>query len=448
MTRHDTHGIALSTTRAEAVAAYDRALALFNGFRRDPLAVIGQALEQDPDFVAGHLLRAGLLLGSFDSLVVPMAGACLEAAAACGTQPNVRERSLLGALRTWVMQGLDAGNRALDRHLVDHPRDLFALQLAHLGDLMLGRTLMLRDRMARMDGIWHAGEPGHAYVMAMQAFGLEENADLAQAEALGLQALELQPHNTWAVHAVAHVHETSGRSDQGLRWLEGTRPRWRSDNILSVHLHWHLALCRLACEGAASALRLYDEAIAPTPESLAMNLSDATALLWRLHLRGVDGGARWAALADRWLQRAAWGRTAFTDLHAALSLAMAGSDAVNRDFTAALEAARFGRTAALPWDLVVRPAHQAFADYVAGDHGACADRLLGVLPVLQAVGGSHAQRELVLLTAASAAERGGDLALAQALERQRTALRRLAGRALRPDPWPVSSHELPSAAFA
>lgn len=451
MTRQDAHGIALSTTSAAAAAAYDHALALFNGFRRDPLAVIGQALEQEPDFIAGHLLRAGLMLGSFDGQLVPMAGACLEAAAACSSKPNARECSLLGALRIWVMQGLDAGNRALDRHLVDHPRDLFALQLAHLSDLMLGRTLMLRDRVARMSGTWRDGEPGHAYLLAMQAFGLEENADLARAEALGLQALELQPHNTWAVHAVAHVYETSGRSSEGRHWLEGTRPRWRQDNILSVHLHWHLALFRLASEGPASALQLYDEAIAPTPESLAMNLSDATALLWRLHLRGVDGGARWAALAERWLQRAAWGRTAFTDLHAALSLAMAGRDADNRALVAGLDEAAAGRAAGLPWQLVVRPAQQAFVDYAAGDHRACADRLLGVLPVLQVVGGSHAQRELVLLTARSAAERGGDLALAQALDRQQAALRRLfapvSGSASRPGTGLGSTHELPATAL-
>ncbi|MCW5663233.1 MAG: tetratricopeptide repeat protein [Piscinibacter sp.] len=430
MTLHDSHGLPLSTSNARSAQAYDRAVQLFARFQRDPLAVIGKALDEDPGFVAGHLLRAGLLLGSFDPLLVGMAGTCLAAAAAEPGTPNERERSLLGALDAWVGQGMAVGNRRLDRHVVDHPRDLFAIQLAHLGDLMLGRTAMLRDRIARVIGRWSDGDPGHPFLLAMQAFGLEENGAYAQAEALALRALERDADNSWAVHAVAHVHETSGRPHAGAQWLEHTRPRWCSDNILSVHHHWHLALFRLEHDGPQAALALYDEAIAPTPESLAMNLSDATALLWRLTLQGTDAGTRWDNLAQRWLQRAAWGRTAFTDLHAALCLAVAGRDADNEAFGAALQDVPGVDGGAVPWQLVVRPARQAFADYVAGDYRACADRLLALLPRADAVGGSHAQRELLTLTARRAAEHAGDAALADALHGQRQEARRIAASSL------------------
>jgi hypothetical protein len=31
-----------------------------------------------------------------------------------------------------------------------------------------------------------------------------------------------------------------------------------------------------------------------------MDMIDASAMLWRLHLRGIDVGERWQALAERW----------------------------------------------------------------------------------------------------------------------------------------------------
>lgn len=433
MTLRDQHGLALSTANAASVVAYDRAIELFNGFRRDPLAVIGQALEQDPDFVSGHLARAALVLGSFDPMLVTMAGQCLDVASACRASSNDRERSLHGALRAWVKEGIEAGNRALDRHVIDHPRDMLAIQLAHLSDLMLGRTAMLRDRIARVLQKWDQDESGYPYLQAMLAFGLEENGSYGQAEALGRHALERQPDCTWAVHAVAHVYEMSDRTEAGLQWLEHTRARWQNQNILSVHNHWHLALFRLEHDGADAAMALYDEAIAPTAESLAMNLSDATALLWRLTLKGADAGWRWSALAERWLQRPAWGRTAFTDLHAALCMAVIGSDEQSQALAEAMRRGAPGQGTATAWSSIVLPAQRAFIDFVAGEYRACADRLLPLLPQAHAVGGSHAQRELLLLTARCAAAHCGDTALADALGGQLLQTRRLAHRSLSKD---------------
>jgi hypothetical protein len=65
------------------------------------------------------------------------------------------------------------------------------------------------------------------------------------------------------------------------------------------------------------------------------------------------------------------------------------------------------------------PACEAIAAMVAGQHARCVDILLPVLPVAQALGGSHAQRDLLTLTAQEAAKRSGHRALASALQAQR-----------------------------
>jgi hypothetical protein len=46
---------------------------------------------------------------------------------------------------------------------------------------------------------------------------------------------------------------------------------------------------------------------------------DASALLWRLHLRGIDVGNRFEVLADNWTPFAKAGNYAFNDVHAMMA---------------------------------------------------------------------------------------------------------------------------------
>ena len=159
-TLRDAHGQALSTTDRASLAAYEHALDLFHGYRMDPVAVLTPVLERDPGFVSGHLLMAGMLLGSIDGQFHAMAKACVDAAAASPQKANERERSLIAALGAWSDGEVLRANQLLGRHLIDHPRDLLALQLAHVGDLFLGHSFMLRDRVARSLTQWSARRQG------------------------------------------------------------------------------------------------------------------------------------------------------------------------------------------------------------------------------------------------------------------------------------------------
>ena len=418
MTLFDARGTALSTTQRSSVDAYDQALDLFNSFRADPLAVLDAALTAEPAFVSGRLMQAGLVLGGFDGSLHAMAAEALGAAEACASSANDRERSLLAALRPWTQGDLHGSGRLLERHVIDHPRDLFALQLAHVLDLALGQSEMLRDRIGRAIGHWSSDDEGYGYVLGMHAFGLEECNEYARAEAVGRRAVELQTHDAWAVHAVAHVCEMQGRVDDGLSWLTTTRPDWCEKNSLAVHNHWHMALMHLSRGDDVSALAMYDAAVAPAAQAFALDFVDASALLWRLTLAGVPVQGRWAELAARWRSQSTLGAIAFNDVHAMMAMVGAGDAEGAAEVAAAIEGAA-AQSEVAAWRTVALPFSRALQAFGASRHAACAELLLPVLSASHPLGGSHAQRDILRLTAAEAARRAGDEAMAQALTAQR-----------------------------
>ena len=142
--------------------------------------------------------------------------------------------------------------------------------------------------------------PGYGYVLGMHAFGLEENGLYAQAEETGRRALEISRRDPWAVHAVTHTFEMRGSTDQGIEFLRSREADWAPDNGFAFHNYWHLALFHLDLGQYDEVLAIYDEHIRPRPTQVALENVDASALLWRLELRGVDVGSRWQALADGW----------------------------------------------------------------------------------------------------------------------------------------------------
>ena len=338
----DRRGEPLSTDDPAAVERLDAAVALMNGYFTDPLAVIDRALEEHPDFVMGHCFRAGLLLIAAQKSVEPELRRSVEAAEALAARANDRERGHIAAARAWLDGDFHRTPELYGRVLEDHPGDLAALQFAHQCDFFVGDSAALRDRPAGVLARSDPGLPGHGFVLGMHAFGLEENGDFAAAEETGRRAVGLIPRNPWAIHAVAHVMEMQGRSGEGIAWMRDREADWAPDNLLAVHNWWHLALHHLdRCETGA-VLDIYDRHVRPRPEAIGLELSDATALLWRLHLAGIDAGDRWREVADGWEPMAGDGYYAFNDMHAMMAFVAAGRDGAAGRLVATLTARAAG----------------------------------------------------------------------------------------------------------
>lgn len=245
-----------------------------------------------------------------------------------------------------------------------------------------------------------------------------------RAEESGRRALELNPRDPWAVHAVAHVMEMQGRLDEGIAWLDGRRDDWSEDNMLAVHNWWHLALFQLEAGRTDDVLALYDREISRPAPAIALDLVDASALLWRLHLRGIDVGTRWQPVADDWLGRGAAGYYAFNDVHAVMASLGAHRPAAVDQLRAALERAALGNgTNAMMSRDVGLPVADALIAFEQRDYASAIDLLLPVRLIAHRFGGSHAQRDVIGLTLIESALRAGRRNLAIALTAERGALK-------------------------
>ncbi|HTL00504.1 MAG TPA: tetratricopeptide repeat protein [Pseudomonadales bacterium] len=424
---NDARGTPVSCSNPAQLEGYEASLRSYQNYVGDPIAKIDAVLTEHEDFVLGHVFRSAVLMTSGERRVVADADRSLRRAETLAGSANDREKGLIRATRLLVNGDWHAACAAYDAVLAEHPRDIFALQTAHLFDFYRGDALNLRNRVARVLSRWDVGVPAYSYLLGMHAFGLEECNQYAEAESAGRRALELEPRDGWAVHAVTHVMEMTGRIDDGIAWLEGRRDDWAPDNGFAFHNFWHLALYRLDRQEYDAVLALYDSSVYPRPLDLCVVLVDATSLLWRLNLEGVSLGARPDRLADVWRNRSREerGYYAFNDVHAVMAFCLANERDEARDLIAHLEQTapeirgsngNMTRNVGLP----LAKAMLAFAD---GDYAATIELALPVRDRASAFGGSHAQRDVITLTLIEAALRSNRHSLARHLIAERTTLK-------------------------
>ena len=417
----DRYGNAASTNSRAAMAKYDEALDLIRLYRGDPVAAIDAALAEDPDFGGAWALRAGLLVTATDKAYAEETEKSLRAGVAANL--NDRERAHLEAARDWAEGRYHQGTARYGRIAQENPRDMAAVQYAHVGCFFMGLQHELRDWPLQALRAFKRDEDGYSYLQGMAAFGLEECGDYARADIYGKQAVEADPRDGWSVHAVAHVNEMRGDLEAGIPWLANNARHWAPESGFAYHNWWHLALLYLDRGDAAQVLKSYDEKVRPDPDAqIMLEWIDASALLWRLHLEGVDVGDRFAKLANVMARCAEDGIYAFNDLHAMMAFLGAGRTAdVERTLKAMRRTAADGGDNAYMTRMVGLPLAEAFAAFEAGRYEECVEKIVATRGIAQRFGGSHAQRDVLTLTALHAALRGGMAQAAEAIAAERLA---------------------------
>jgi tetratricopeptide (TPR) repeat protein len=432
----DAHGNPTSGAR-DAVERYDTALDRLLRYHPDVVTLTASLMENEPDFGMGQILMGYLCLTSTDT--PDLAGAQAAAAALDGIALNEREAAHRAVIGAWLDGDWHGAARQLDALLIRWPSDLLALLVGHQLDFFTGDAANLRDRVGRSFGAVDPKHPHHGFVRGMYAFGLEESGHYEQAEAHGHAALEINPDDVWATHAVVHTYEMRGLVDTGIHFLRDREKDWAKDNLFTVHNWWHLALYLLEAERPSDSLVIYDTQVhGELSGGVPLEMLDASALLWRLLLDGVDTGGRFSTLADAWATRTGdepW--YTFNDLHAVMALSGAGRiddarsviDRLDRYVTSGGnrdEASNVAMTAEIGL-----PASRAAVAFVEGRHADVVAELAPIRARFQRFGGSHAQRDVLQRTLLEAAILSGQLNLARALIRERLAARQFSVYALR-----------------
>ena len=413
----------LSGATGDTVDLYNRAIREFNLYSGDPFALLDEAIEQAPAFAMAHILKAYLYGVATEPAAMRVAKATVDNVQSLTV--NDREASHLAVLAQLLDGNWDKAAQLLDFHNADYPLDLVGVQCGHLMDFYRANGRNLRDRMARVLPHWSPSLPGYSILLGMYAFGLEECGHYAKAEEVGREAIEREPLDCWAHHAVTHVIEMQGRVDEGIEWMTSREPYWAGDdNFFRVHNWWHLALYYLDQREFDQALALYDGPVRADRSAMVLDMVDASALLWRLMLCGCELSNRWQELADAWFQHADGKLYPFNDWHAVMAYLGAGEEQQVKALMSNYRSLSPPYHGTEAWaQQIGLPLIEGFYAYWQGDYQWAAEFLYKARYIVNSFGGSHAQRDIVDWTLMEAASRGGMKSLAQALAHERLALK-------------------------
>lgn len=376
-------------------------------------------LEAEPGFAIGHAVKGMfyLLLGRRELVTVAQSDLAAAHMALKEGQATPRERAFVEALDIWLAGRPSASVQVLEKVLVDHPEDALAMKLSHAIRFVLGDCSGMLRSVERVLPAYKPDHPGHGYLLGCHAFALEENGEFDRAEIAGRQALWTAPDDAWGLHAVAHVHDMTGNAAKGLDWLAGRESAWAHCNNFRYHVWWHKALMHLDLGQIDAVLDLYDRDIRHDKTDDYRDISNATSLLTRLELEGVDVGDRWHELADLSAARTQDGCLIFADLHYLLALT-----AEKRETEVASMLNRIHQDAKkCQDDTAVRmsapgiAASEGLAAFGEGRFADAFERLSQARATMQLAGGSHAQRDVFERLTIDAGIRAGELDRVEAI---------------------------------
>ncbi|CAI8034667.1 Tetratricopeptide repeat protein 38, partial [Geodia barretti] len=244
-----------------------------------------------------------------------------------------------------------------------------------------------------------------------------------EAEKAAREAIELQRKTPFACHVMAHVIEETKEAGEGVEFLTGSRGDW-SDTVYNNHLTWHLTLYHLELGDTEAVLNEYDTILVKsvTPDN-RLGLLDASSLLWRLNLMGVDVGNRWQRITDSLRIHIGKHGSSWYDAHLMFSLCHGrlceetARLALAREMVKSVEeyAKNGGSYDSSVSEMVGVPCCNALLAYGEEKYDEVVSLLVPLRYDLHRLGGSWAQRQVFNLTMIQAAVNARDIPMAMAL---------------------------------
>jgi hypothetical protein len=384
----------ITTDSPETITAVNCFIDQSLRYGKDAETVIFAALDADPNCAIAHAYAASYYLSQEHTVARQQAVPHLITAKRYIAKATRREQLYIVAIAAWANGNIQQAI-ALHEAIADQfPQDLISVQQGqyhyfyrgnHLGLLKIAEKVLPANR-------------GNHYLYGMLAFGLEQCHELTAAETIAQQAVTINRQDPWAHHAIAHVMETQRRIDEGIAWMEQHADAWEQCNsMLYTHNWWHVALYYLSKGNVEKVLRLYDTCVwgGADPTSPKDQVG-AIALLLRLELLGIGVGDRWQPLCFHLQPRIHEHALPFQDLHFIYALARASRNHWVNEMLRSMQThvRMLDAASCQTWENIVIPAAKGMIAHASKDWATAVAELKPVLPLLAAIGGSHAQRKL------------------------------------------------------
>jgi len=389
----DRYDLELSTASTQSAEHYidaiDRMLAADPGVEE----TLEAAITADPEFSMPHaaLARAHLMRGR-----VKLARAAAETATKLCNTASQREQQHVEIISNLVNGKIPHSLKLTKEHLVDFPRDAFALDPACgvFGSIgFSGRSNREAEQLDLLEPLArHYGDDW--WFLTVYAFALLETGQWQRGRQMVERALAHRPTSSHGAHTLAHALFESGSDDEALSFMTDWLPKSDKNSLLHCHIWWHQALLLMMTgdhDKAFSAFR--DNCLPGTTDSPSINVfTDSVSFLWRAELAGAPRHYDiWETLKqyfDEQFRRP----IVFVDAHVGLVYAALGeTEQLDACIAELQELGESGRLAAGTTAATLTQAYKAFANK---QWATAIDLLEPAMQDLVRIGGSRAQRDL------------------------------------------------------
>ena len=276
----DLRGLAVSTTSADALAAYERGIDLFLRWREGAADAFQASVTADPRFALGHCTRAYVAWRTGKPGLAREAHEQVMALA--DDARDERERLHVRAVDAMQRCDAAAAQAVMEQIAAQYPTDRMAVRLLSFMCIAQGNYTGGLQIARRSLAAW----PDDVQFQTMTGFFLEQSGYNAEGLAMSSRALARDPTNLFAYHAVGHAYVARGDYRNALETFERAASLERYGHIL-----WHL--------GEAQAILGHERLTRDYSTGPTVPPFERIALMWRLELlRGARiDDAVWTDLA-------------------------------------------------------------------------------------------------------------------------------------------------------
>ncbi|MDP1731582.1 MAG: tetratricopeptide repeat protein [Devosia sp.] len=381
----------MSTASAATLGGIDDFVEGFLGYEKRAANVLAAADVEKESVLAN--IYAGFIWMFLEATGARrQASAYLRRAQAAAASANSREQMLLRQLELWIANDIPAAQAVGEQIVGSHPTDLASVKLHQYFSFNRGDAAT----MLRIAQQAEPANPSNAHLQGMLAFGYEQMHELEKAEAAARKALVLKAKEPWAQHALAHVMLSTGRTREGVRFLDEASETWVDLNsFMYTHNWWHKAVFHISLGDNQAVFDAYDHHVWGVEKDYSQDQVGAVSLLARMEVAGLDVGNRWEDVAEHLKSRARDTVQPFLTLQYLYGLARAERAEADVLMQAVEEKANssnaFDRVV---WRDVALPAARGMLAHARRDYAGAIRWLSIANPRMAEIGGSHAQRDL------------------------------------------------------